>query len=361
MDQRIRNLAKILVGYSVEAGHGEQIMVGSSTAAEPLVLAVYEEILKAGAYPVLRLTPEGADEVFFKYGKPHHFSTLSAFQKLSMKCYDKSIRILADTNTRALSSVDPAKQTAVARAYSKTGISVTDKPWVLTLYPTRAYAQNAGLGLAEFEDFVFSATCADEDNPVAAWRSVHKMQARLIGQTKNVREVRILAEGTDLKMSVKGRVFINSDGHTNMPSGEIYTSPVEDSVEGAVSFDFPVTACGREVSGVRLVFRKGVVVEASADRNGKYLNEMLDTDPGARRLGELGIGTNRKINRFISNMLFDEKIGGTIHLALGNSYPIAGGRNKSAIHKDIIKDMRRGGAVYFDGKLFQKDGRFVRN
>ena len=170
--------------------------------------------------------------------------------------------------------------------------------------------------------------------------------------------MRLVGPDTDLTLSVAGRTFINSDGHHNMPSGEVFTGPVEDSAEGRIAFDYPVCEGGREVDGIRLVFRKGLVVEASATKNEAFLRAMLDMDPGARRLGELGIGTHFGIRRFIRNILFDEKIGGSIHLALGRSYEETGGRNRSALHWDMIKDLRRGGAIYVDGKVFQKDGRF---
>jgi aminopeptidase len=199
---------------------------------------------------------------------------------------------------------------------------------------------------------------ADEDDPVSAWKSLKKRQDKLIGRIRGASDIRIVGNGTDIRMSVRNRVFLNSDGHRNMPSGEIYTCPVENSAEGYIEYDYPVCNAGREIEGIRLVFRKGLVVEATAKKNEKFLREMLAADAGASRLGELGIGTNLRIQRFIKNILFDEKIGGTIHLAVGQSFREAGGRNKSAIHWDMIKDLRRGGAIYVDGKVFQKDGRF---
>jgi aminopeptidase len=216
------------------------------------------------------------------------------------------------------------------------------------------------MSLSEYEDFVYSATFADERRPVAAWRALARRQDKLIARLKGAREIRIVGPDTDLTLHVDGRTFVNSDGHRNMPSGEIFTSPIENSAEGHIRYDFPVCRDGREVSDVRLVFRKGVVVEATAAKNQHYLEAVLGTDPGARKLGELGIGTNQRIQRFTKHILFDEKIGGTVHLALGKGYAEAGGRNRSAVHWDMIKDLRKGGAVYVDGKLFQKDGKFTR-
>jgi aminopeptidase len=238
--------------------------------------------------------------------------------------------------------------------------AIMRKRWCLTLYPTQAYAQDAEMSLREFESFVYATTFADQPDPIRQWKKLSAMQQRLIGRLRGADEIRIVGAGSDLKFSVKGRTFINADGRNNMPDGEIFTGPVESSAEGFISYDFPVCVGGREVDGVRLAFRKGKVVEASAAKNEKYLLTMLDCDAGARRLGELGIGTNRMISKFIKNILFDEKIGGTIHLALGNGYPETGSKNISALHWDMIKDLRRGGAVYVDGEVFQKDGRFVK-
>jgi aminopeptidase len=206
---------------------------------------------------------------------------------------------------------------------------------------------------------VFGAQFADEPEPLKRWAELHVFQERLIRRMRGADRIRIEGPDTDLALSVKGRTFINSDGKRNMPSGEIFTGPVETSAEGTIRFDFPVCVHGREVAGVRLVFKKGKVVEATADKNQAFLLAMLDSDPGARRLGELGIGTHPKIDRFIRNILFDEKIGGTIHLALGESYPETGGRNRSSLHWDLIRDLRKGGRMTVDGRAFLKDGRFV--
>ena len=359
-DPRIRNHARILVNYSVNARRSDTVGVSSSTLAEPLVLAVYEELLKAGAFPVLMMSPQGSMEFFFRYARSHQLHAVSPFQLAYARSMDATIRISSEGNTRSLSALDPRKQTMMARTMKPVSDILRAKPWVITLFPTTAYAQDADMSFSDFEDFVYSAMFADEDNPVAAWKSLRKRQDKLISGIKGADEVRILGKGTDLKLSVRNRKFVNSDGHRNMPSGEIFTSPVDGSAEGYIEYDYPVCTAGREIDGIRLVFRKGVVVEATASKNDAFLREMLKTDKGASRLGELGIGTNVRIQRFIKNILFDEKIGGTIHLALGQSFGEAGGRNKSAIHWDMIKDLRQGGAIYVDGRLYQKDGKFLR-
>lgn len=358
-DPRVGNLAKILVRYSIEARKSETIGVSGDVPAEPLIVAVYEELLRAGAFPVVRMSPAGLSELFFKRGKPYHFTTLTPYQRAYARCVDATITIFAQSNTRALSNTDPRKQAILSRTMKPVSNVLRQKPWVLTLFPTDAYAQDAEMSLREFEDFVYGATFADEDNPIAAWKVLKREQDRLISKLCGADEIYIVGPETDIKLSVKNRKFINSDGHHNMPSGEIFAAPLENSAEGYIKFDYPACYSGREIDGVRLVFRQGVVVEATAKKNEKFLLAMLDTDRGARRLGELGIGTNRKIQRFTKNILFDEKIGGTVHLALGKSPLEAGGKNNSALHWDMIKDLRKGGALYVDGRVFQKDGRFT--
>jgi len=358
-DLRVRNLARTLVRYSVSARPKELIALDGSTLAEPLVLAVYEELLRAGAYPVLRLAPADAAEVFFRCGRPHHFDRLTPFQRAVARMVHGAIGIAAAPNTRALSAVDPRLQARVARTAQPLRELMMRKKWCITLFPTQAYAQEAEMSLRDFEAFVYGATLSDHDRPERLWAEQERRQARLIRRLARARTVRIVGPDTDLTLGVRGRRFINSAGRHNMPCGEIFTGPAEDSAEGHIRYDFPVCDAGREIDGIRLVFRRGRVVEASAEKNEKYLLTMLDLDPGARRLGELGIGTNYRIRKFIKNILFDEKIGGTVHLALGRSYPETGGVNRSALHWDMIKDLRRGGALYVDGELFQKDGRFV--
>jgi len=215
------------------------------------------------------------------------------------------------------------------------------------------------MGTGEFASFVHRATFLDRPDPVTAWRELSAMQARLAERLGEAAELRIEAEGTDLRLSVAGRTWVNSDGRRNMPSGEVFTGPVEDSAEGRIRFGIPSSPRGVEVAGIELELRAGRVVDARAQRGHEYLLATLDTDPGARRLGEIGIGTNRGIDRPVGAILFDEKIGGTVHLALGRSYPETGGVNESAVHWDMICDLRAGGRLSADGETLQEDGRFV--
>jgi aminopeptidase len=358
-DPRIANLARTLVNYSIRAQSRETISIGGNSVAEPLIQTIYEELLRKGVYPIIQMTPERATDAFFELGKKHHFNELPSYQKSLIRQLDGTIRIISDTNTRALSGVDPKKQQMLSKASKPVREQMLKKKWVLTLFPTAAFAQDAEMSLGDFEDFVYAATFSNEKDPVKAWHSLASMQERLIRKLRGADEIRIEGPETDLRMSVKGRRFINSAGTHNMPSGEIFTGPIESSVEGHVYYDFPVCVQGREVDGIRLTFRKGRVVEATAEKNNDFLNAMLDQDPGARRLGELGIGTNRQIQRFTKNILFDEKIGGTVHLAVGQSYAETGGKNRSALHWDMIKDLRKGGRITVDGKVFQKNGKFV--
>jgi aminopeptidase len=358
-DPRIQSFARLLARYSIYARPGETIGVEGPDTTAPLAEALYEELLRAGAFPVVRLTPARSTEIFFKEGKARHFDTVPAFELAYARAVDGTIRIMGSSNTRALSGTDPTRMARFAKARRPVRRILLAKKWSLTLFPTEAYAQDAEMSLADFSDFVFRANLLHLDDPVAAWRAEERKQKRLIAKLRGADEVRIVGPGTDLRMSIKNRIFIPSVATHNVPSGEIFTGPVEDSAEGHISYDFPVCEGGREIDGIRLVFRKGLVVEATATKNQDYLRKMLDMDPGARRLGELGIGTNYDIQRFIKNILFDEKIGGTVHLALGESYAETGGRNKSGLHWDMIKDLRKDGALYVDGRLIQKNGRFV--
>ncbi len=359
MDERIRKLAGTMARYCLAAQPREVFSIQASVAAAPLVEALNEELLRAGAWPLIRMVPDGAAEAVYRCGHPHHFDEASPADKAILRTLAGTAIIYSSRNTRALGGVDSAQQARLARASRPLKDQMMRKKWTLTLFPTEAYAQDAEMSLREFEDFVYSATFSDEAEPVKAWTALKVRQEKLIGKLEGAREVRIVGPGTDLTMSIAGRTFVNSPGVRNMPSGEVFTGPVETSAEGEIVYDYPVVNQGREIDGIRLVFRKGEVVEATATKNQEFLRAMLEMDPGAKRLGELGIGTNFRIQRFIKNILFDEKIGGTVHLALGASYPETGGVNTSSLHWDMIKDLRKGGELWVDGTCIQKDGKFL--
>lgn len=358
-DPRIEKFARLLAHYAIKAQPRQTIGVETTAEAAPLVEALYAELLRAGSFPVIRMSPASLGEILYHEGQPQHLDEVAPFEMAYARSVDSTIRIMASPNTRDLAAFPPAIAQRLAKSRRPIRKILLRKPWSLTLFPTQAYAQDADMSLRDFEDFVYAANFLDRKDPVAEWDKLEKKHQKLIARLHQADQVRIVGPDTDLTLSVKGRRFVSSVATHNVPSGEVFTGPIEDSAEGHIRYDFPVCNGGREIDGIRLVFAQGRVVEATATKNEDYLRAMLDADPGARRLGELGIGTNFGIQRFIKNILFDEKIGGTIHLAVGESYEETGGVNKSAIHWDMIKDLRRDGAIYLDGELFQKNGRFV--
>ncbi len=364
-DERVANLARILVGYSTRVGEGETCLIEGPSAGEPLIAAVYEEVLRAGGNPVVSMSFEGQPATYFRGASDSQLEWISPLSTWAAKEADCRIAIGADTNTRQLSGVPPERQSrrqAATRGLMKTTMERAAKGehrWVYTLYPTNAYAADAEMSLADFEDFYFRACLADDGDPLGAWRRASEECHRLADWVQDHEEVHVTAPGTDLRLGIAGRKFIAADGEHNMPDGEFFTGPIEDSAEGEVSFHLPAVIAGREVAGVRLRFEAGKVVDAAAERGEEFLIDMLDTDEGARRLGELGIGTNYGIDRGTRDVLLDEKIGGTVHLAVGASYPETGGVNESAVHTDLVCDLRRGGRLEVDGELLQEDGRFA--
>lgn len=358
-DERLEKLARVLVDYSVEVGEGDQVLLSGGSVAEPAIKAVYARLLDVGAIPITQIGLPGLQELFFAHALDSHYEKTPPITRSIFEQADAFISIMAPTNTRALANVDPSKQQALGKRDKQVQEIVMAKDrWALTLFPTEALAQESDMGLEEYEEFVFEAMALNEDDPVAYWREKAKEQGRLIERLEQAREVRITAPETDLTLSIEGRKFLNGDGKKNMPCGEVFTGPVEDSANGHVYFGIPVAVGGREVSGVRLRFEDGRVVEASAEKGEEYLHSMLDADEGARYLGELGIGTNYGIPWATRNILFDEKLGGTVHLAVGRSYAQTGGKNDSSVHWDLICDLREGGALHADGEAIQENGEF---
>ena len=363
-DQRADALARILVEYSCDVKEGEICLVQGETAGEPLLLSVYEQVLRRGAFPVVELTMEGQAPTFFKYATDAQLDFVPPPAIWGAEEADARLRVMADANTRALSGVDPARQTrrqSAVRPLMETMMKRSAEGalrWALTLFPTQAYAAEADMSLADYEDFFYRACLCDKPDPVEAWRRQSDETRRLAEWITGKEEVHLEGPGTDLTLNVSGRRFVAADGRHNMPDGEFFTGPVEDSVNGDVTFSYPAVYGGREVAGVKMRFEDGKVVDASAERNEDFLIQMLDTDDGARRLGELGIGTNYGIDRFTKEILLDEKIGGTIHLAIGMSYPETGGTNNSAVHWDMVCDLRQGGSITVDGVELQSNGKF---
>ena len=351
--------ADLLVDYCLRVAPGETIGLYSEIEARPLVEACYRAVVLRGALPLVRLELPGLSEFFVQHANESQLAHLPPTALHEAETIDGRIRIAAESDTRSMARVDPARQAQVDRARDPVRRAAGRKRWVLTQYPTAAYAADAGMPQAGYEAFVALSMFLDRPDPIAAWQDLGRRQAGLVDFMTQVKTVRIEAEGTDLTLSVAGRTWINSDGRRNMPSGEIFTGPIEDSANGTLRCGFPVCRGGRELVGIALEFEQGRVVSAHADSGEDYLRSMLELDQGARLLGELGLGLNYGIDRFTGSILYDEKIGGTVHLALGQSYPETGGVNVSALHWDLIVDTRAGGRIVADEQVVMEEGRWA--
>lgn len=366
-DTRIEKLARILVDYSTAVRPGEKVMIESSTLGEPLVRAVYRRVLEQGGNPQLLLSLPDEDELLYASAGDAQLDFTPPLGRLMAEEFDVAIRIRASANTRALSAVDPARQSRRQKALSPLLSTLMRRSaegklrWVATQYPTSAYAMEAEMGWHEYCDFAFNACHAGDDtpDPVAHWQEVSAQQERYLRLFQGGDRVELKGPNVDLSLSIKDRLFLNAAGRVNMPDGEIYTGPVEDSARGWVRFTYPAMYTGRAVEGVELRFEGGRAVSATSRTNQDFLAAILATDPGATYLGEFAVGTNFQIDRFTRNILYDEKIGGTFHLALGASYPETGGKNLSAVHWDMICDMRKESEIRVDGEVVYRDGAFV--
>ena len=353
MDPRIEKLAHTLVNHSVDVKKGEIVLIKSGTLALPLVKAVYKEILLAGGYPRLKLTFDDAEYYYLKYGSDDNsFSEIDYYE--AKQC-DALIVIRAPENTRHLSSIDTKKIMNVMKTNKKIKeVFLREKKWVLTDYPTEALAQESDMSLEEYEDFVFASSFID-------WDKQEKFHNKIKEIFDASSQVRLIAPDTDLTFSLKERNGVSSLGHNNMPDGEVFYSPIKDTVEGHIKFSYPAIRQGKEIDDITLEFKEGKVVNATAKKNEEFLIAALDTDEGSRYIGEFGIGLNYNVQRYVKNLLFDEKIGGTIHLALGAAFPECGGKNVSALHWDIVKDFRKEGEIFADEICVFKNGKWQIN
>lgn len=357
--------ADVLVNYCTGIREDDTVVILGGVAAEPLLRATHRAALRNGAEVLLLPSFSESQADVLNSSSEAQLATVSAVERWYRETATVTITIMASTNTRALSSVDPARQTIFNRA--RAGLREVamrraaegKQRWSLTIFPTSAYAQDADMSTDEFAQFLAGAMFLDRPDPVAAWQELSARQQRLIDWLSQRSELHITGPGTDLRMNVGGRHWVNSDGKRNFPSGEVFTGPVENSAEGSVRFSYPVVTDGREIADIRLRFASGTVVDATASKNEQYLIDTLDTDEGARRLGEIAFGTNFGISRFTKNILLDEKIGGTMHMALGAGYPETGNSNTSAIHWDMICDLRAGGQATLDGEVVLKDGAYT--
>ncbi|MDY6876888.1 MAG: aminopeptidase [Chloroflexota bacterium] len=364
-DPRIEKLADVLVNYSVAVRPGDKVIVQGDSAAAPLLRAIYARVLQVGGHPLMLASVPGTDELLFRYASDEQLQHVPEPLQLIIETYDVRVSVRGVENTKALSNVDPDKmvlysqaQTELMKTFMQRSASGALR-WTVALFPTNAYAQDAEMSLDEYEDFVYNACLPDMDDPVGYWHRFSAWQQKIVDWLKGRERVHVIGPETDLHLSIAGRPFANCDGQANMPDGEVFTGPVENSIEGHVYFSYPAIYKEREVTGVRLWFEGGKVVKATAEKNQEFLLKVLDTDAGSRYVGEFAIGTNEGITRFTRQILFDEKINGSFHMALGAGYPETGSKNESAIHWDMICDMRAGGEIWVDDDLLYKDGRFV--
>jgi aminopeptidase len=343
--------ARLLCDWCIEVRPGQQVLLGSTLLAAPLVSALHRALLEREAWPLLRLAPPETTEQFYRCAHGVHLDSFAPLELAEAAGAEASIWIDAPANTVDLAGVDPALIARAARAREPVREARLARRWSGTQWPTPALAQRAGMSEHDYALFLERALFLDRPDPVAAWQELRERQQRIVEQLSEIGEIRIEAEGTDLRLRVDGRTWINSDGKHNMPSGEVFTGPHEDSANGTIRYTIPSSPRGASVEGIGLRFAGGRVVEARAERGDEYLQAALATDDGARSLGELGIGTNPGIDRPTGSILLDEKMANTVHLALGRSYPETGGRNASALHWDMICDLRDGGRVSGDGQM----------
>lgn len=357
--------AKVLVDYSTAVKKDQVVLIRSMDLAQPLVKRVYEEVLKKGAYPLVRVTLDGINESYYKYATDEQLDFVDDFTRMEYEKADVFISIGAPYNLKNLVQVNPDKLARRSKATKELMTKFMQRAakkeleWVGCDFPTNALAQEAKMSLDEYQDFLFDACYLYDDDPVAKWKEIHDIQEEIIKKITGTKEIKVFGEETDLTLSVDGRKWINCCGLNNFPDGEIFTSPVEDSANGVVYFDMPAIYRGSEAEKIRLEFKDGKVVKATAEKGQEFFLKMINQDEGASYLGEFAIGTNERIQKITGNILFDEKIGGSIHMALGASYPETGGKNESGLHWDLIKNMKNGGQLFADGKLIYENGKFV--
>lgn len=364
-DPRLQKLAQVLVCYSLSLKKNDFFMIRAFPQAAPLVVEVFREALAAEAHPYTRLQLEELQEILLKKGSEEQLQYVPELDRFAVEKFDAYLGIWGESNTKALSNVDPQRQALAERARFELEKRFLERAargelrWCGTQFPTHSAAQDAEMSLSEYEDFVYSAGKLHQPDPVGEWQKLARQQEEIVKYLCDKTILHITGQDTDLKISIAGRKWINCCGKENFPDGEVFTGPVENSAEGRITFSFPAVYGGREVNGVSLEFKQGKVVRATATKNEQFLHSMIAMDQGASFLGELAIGTNYDIQRFTKNTLFDEKIGGTVHLALGASYPETGGKNESALHWDMICDLRTGGEITANHEVFYRNGEFL--
>ncbi len=374
-DARLDKLAAVIVDYSCQVKSGQVVRLTGDPIAMPLLEATYQKLIQRGAHVVTRIAPDSFQTIFYRHAADEQLRYVSPLALEEIRTIDVSIGIWAETNTKALTNVDPKRQAVCSAArkpifkvFMERAAKADGEPgklrWCGTLFPTPASAQDAEMSLDEYEDFVFAAGHLDKDDPVAEWNRIAASQQLVVDYLTNKKIVQFQADnGTNLIVNVEGMRWINCCGRENFPDGEVFTGPnlkaADGGVNGYVKYHFPAVHRGREVHDIELWFEKGKVVNARASKNEEFLMQMLDQDAGARFLGEIAIGTNYSIQKYTKNTLFDEKIGGTFHAAVGAGYPESGNSNESGLHWDMVCDLRRGGSITVDGEVISRDGKFV--
>jgi aminopeptidase len=365
IDKRMEKFANILVHHSLGLKKNDLFVISGSYLAAPLIKEIYLQAVEIGAHPFTHIGIDGLSEIYYRYSSENQLKYVSPLSKFEIEHIDASLSIISPENTRNMTNIDPQKQAISSVAHQQIQRIFLDRAakkelrWCVTQYPTQASAQDAEMSLAEYEDFIFSAAHVDAKNPIKYWKTIHKEQETIRKLLSTKKTLHVLARETDLCVSVAGRKWINCSGTENFPDGEVFTGPIENSAEGYISYSFPGSHGGREVNDIQLSFKKGAVVKATASKGEKFLRSMLAMDPGARRLGEFAFGTNYGVKMYTKNTLFDEKIGGTIHVAVGSGFPETGSKNISSLHWDMVCDLRKNGEVYADNELIYKKGRFL--
>lgn len=364
MESILRKYAKVLVDYSLGLKKGDRLLIKGSCLAEELVREVYKAALEKGALPETQIAINGLTKIFYDTATDDQMRDVSPVSRYITENYDALLNIESPFNLKELQNVDPAKKQAVAVARTEINKIFMDRAarnelrWTLCVFPTDSQAQEAGMSKSEYEEFVYSACKLYEDDPVKSWEKLYDDQQGIVDYLNGKKKIQYLSKDVDVSFSTEGRLWLNSGGTHNMPSGEVFTAPVEDSVNGKVRFSYPGIFMGQEIEDICLEIKDGQVIKWTAAKGQQLLDKVFEIE-GARYFGEVAIGNNYGIQKFTRNMLFDEKIGGTIHMAVGATYPETGGKNESSIHWDLLADMKQDSQIIADGEVIYRNGKFL--